>query len=125
MSKRKVTTYTLEFKQSSAKLAAESDQPVTHTARELGINSTTLHGWVKQYYPSNKSTTNTATDDTQAELKRLRKELMRVKQERDILKKAAAYFANFFSCRTNHRSINTSYNSACVILRLSLSSLFS
>ena len=94
MSNRKVTNYTLEFKQSSAKLAAETNQPVTHTAKELGVNATTLHGWVNQYYPNTKSIINTPLDDSQAELKRLRKELTKVKQERDILKKAAAYFAS-------------------------------
>ncbi len=94
MSKRKVTNYTLEFKQSSAKLAAGSEQPVTHTARELGVNATTLHGWVNQYCPTAKSAINTPLEDSQAELKRLRKENTRLKQERDILKKAAAYFAS-------------------------------
>ncbi len=44
MLKRKVTQYTEEFKRSSAKLAAESDQPVSATADELGVHPTTLHG---------------------------------------------------------------------------------
>ncbi len=81
------------FKQSSARLAAESDQPVSHTANELGVHVTTLHGWVNKYHPNNKHTVTPVTEDAQAELTRLRKELIRVKQERDILKKAAAYFA--------------------------------
>lgn len=41
MGKRKVKNYTQEFKQSSARLAAESDQPVSHTAKELGVHVTT------------------------------------------------------------------------------------
>ena len=94
MSKRKITKYTLEFKQSSAKLAAGSEQSVTHTARELGVNATTLHGWVNQYYPATKSSSNTAIADSQEELKRLKKDFTRVKQERDILKKAMAYFVS-------------------------------
>ncbi len=93
MSKRRVNSYTLEFKQSSARLAADSDQSISHTAKELGIHVTTLHGWVNRYHPNNKHTVTAVAEDAQTELKRLRKELIRVKQECDILKKAAAYFA--------------------------------
>jgi len=94
MSKRRVNSYTLEFKKSSANLAVESDQPISQTAKELGIHVTTLHGWVNKYHPSNKHSITTVSEDAQIELKRLRKELIKVKQERDILKKAAAYFAS-------------------------------
>jgi transposase-like protein len=95
MPKRQVTQYSEEFKQSSAKLAYESKHPITMTAKELGVNSTTLHGWVNKYYP-NKKTSSSLSEETglEAENKRLRKELHRVTQERDILKKATAYFAH-------------------------------
>lgn len=94
MSKRNVKRYSLEFKQSSAKLAAESDQPLSTTARELGVHEATLHGWVQRYCPSPKAAASAAESDTMSELNRLRKENIRLKQERDILKKAAAYFAS-------------------------------
>ncbi|MDF1685108.1 MAG: transposase [Legionellaceae bacterium] len=93
MSKRTVKSYSLEFKQSSAKLAHETDQPISTTARELGVNECTLHGWVKRFHPTEAEKSN-MPDDSAAELKRLRKENIRLKQERDILKKAAAYFAS-------------------------------
>lgn len=95
MTKRKVTNYTTEFKESSAKLAAESEQPILQTAKALGLNVTTLHGWVKKYHPNNKHNVSNSppADDIHAENKRLKKELSRVTQERDILKKATAYFA--------------------------------
>ena len=48
MSKRTNKSYSLEFKPSSAKLAAESDQSVSKIAKELGVHETTLYGWVKQ-----------------------------------------------------------------------------
>jgi transposase len=86
-------SYTLEFKQSSAKLAAESGQSIAQTARELGINENTLHGWVGKYYRHAKASQVDALP-LEDELKRLRKENARLKQERDILKKAAAYFAS-------------------------------
>jgi len=96
MSKNK-QVYTLEFKESSAKLAAESEQSIAQTARDLGINENTLHGWIKKYVP--KSAAGNIAKPGHApnvyeELKRLQKENARLKQERDILKKAAAYFAN-------------------------------
>lgn len=92
MSQSKAKIYSLEFKQSSAKLAAESNQSISQTAKELGVSAPALYGWISKYYPKHPATT--SVDDAQAELKRLKKELARVKQERDTLKKAAAYFAN-------------------------------
>lgn len=95
MGSRKVKNYTEEFKRSSAELAVTSEQPISQTGKELGINVTTLHGWVNKYYPNKLSRQQKSnTNDMAEELKRLKKENARLKQERDILKKAAAYFAN-------------------------------
>lgn len=44
--KKKPTRYTTEFRQSAVKLAVESDQPISQTAKELGINENTLHTWI-------------------------------------------------------------------------------
>lgn len=94
MSKRKVTQYAEEFKRSSAKLAAYSEHAISKIAEDLGVHVTTLHGWVKKYEPKANQHQQTATvDDVTKELKQLRKENIRLRQERDILKKAAAYFA--------------------------------
>ena len=96
MKKRKVKRYTEDFKRSSAKLAIESDQPISVTANNLGIAGPTLHGWMKQY-SSKAAMKNQAVlgdIDVLAELKRLKKENVRLTMERDILKKATAYFAN-------------------------------
>lgn len=94
MNKRKSPSYTEEFRLSSAKLAYESSQPISATAENLGVHETTLYGWVAKYYPnrSQRQKVEPATD-LQEELKRLRKENKRLTMERDILKKAAAYFA--------------------------------
>ena len=92
MSKRKVTNYTSEFRGNAIKLALESDRPVSQTAPNLGINHNTLHTWISKYGPpaENKSSLNEHYFD---EIKRLKKQLVQVTQERDLLKKAAAYFA--------------------------------
>jgi len=93
MGNRRVKNYTLEFKESSAKLASTSDQSISQTAKDLGININTLHGWVNKYYP-NRAVEPSSDHDLTEEVKRLRKTVVRLRQERDILKKAAAYFAS-------------------------------
>ncbi|MCP4475256.1 MAG: transposase, partial [Gammaproteobacteria bacterium] len=50
--KRKTKSYTEEFKISSAKLAIESGQSISQTARELGVNVNTLHTWIAKYFPN-------------------------------------------------------------------------
>ncbi len=94
MTKRKTTHYPSEFKESSAKLAVDADVSIAQTAENLGLNVSTLHGWVKKYYPNRQQSTKILSQDASSEeLKRLRKEISNLRQERDILKKAAAYFA--------------------------------
>ncbi len=92
MGKKRTKTYTLEFKKSSARLAATSDKPISQIADNLGVNVNTLYGWIKKYRP-NAGTRETLPADLESEVKQLRKENAHLKQERDILKKAAAYFA--------------------------------
>ena len=86
------TKYSSEFRSSAVKLATDTDQPVSVTAQNLGVNVNTLHTWIH-----NASKPNTSSSDKSEchyeEVKRLKKELSVVKQERDLLKKAAAYFA--------------------------------
>ena len=96
MRHRVTNPYSEEFKRSSAKLAAESAQPISQTAKDLGINATTLYGWVDKYHPKQPAA-KADNDLIQEELKRLRKENARLKEERTILKKAAAYFAKDIS----------------------------
>ncbi len=87
--------YSTEFRQDAAKLAVESDQPVAKTARDLGVNPNTLYTWITKYQQPDSPTTNKDSGDKHPyeELKRLRRENAQLKEDRDILKKAAAYFA--------------------------------
>jgi transposase len=97
MRNKNTKNYDLEFKQSSAKLAIQSDQPISETARNLGVNPNTLHGWIKKHGNNShrkKPVATTQIELLQQELLQSKKEISRLKQERDILKKAAAYFAN-------------------------------
>ncbi len=91
--------YTKEFKQESVNLALKSPS-ITKTAKELGIPIGTLHTWVEQL--KSKAKTNSAPTDKDTsvdvvalleENRRLHKENVVLKEEKEILKKAAAYFA--------------------------------
>jgi len=88
------SSYSSEFKQDAVKLAVESDQSVAQTARDLGVNANTLYTWITKYHPSETPSNKGAGEKhSYEELKRLRRENAQLKEERDILKKAAAYFA--------------------------------
>lgn len=85
-------TFTQEFRDEALRLIVTSGKPVTQIARELGISANTLYGW--QQHARYGHVVPVAEHETpDQEAARLRKELELVKQERDILKKAIAYFA--------------------------------
>lgn len=86
--------YTKEFKQAAIRLALTSSQPIVQTARDLGITEASLYQWVnqaKEALPSPEAGGN--EPNLMEELNRLRKENARLKEEREILKKAATFFA--------------------------------
>ena len=93
MNKRTVRHYAEEFKINSAKLASDSDKPLSRISEELGVHSTTLRGWIDKYISSKKSKSS-LNHSLEEENTKLKKENKRLKQEREILKKAAAYFAS-------------------------------
>lgn len=94
MKREKTKTYTAEFRASAVKLANESSKPVAQTARDLGVNENTLHTWINKYSrPLDQDKAVRTDDHLYEELKRLKKENARLTEERDLLKKAAAYFA--------------------------------
>ena len=83
--------YTEEFKIEAIKQVTERGYSVAEVAGRLGVTTHSLYEWIKKF---NKTAPEQATtQDQQTELRRLRAELKRVTEERDILKKAAAYFA--------------------------------
>lgn len=93
MSKTTRARYTLEFKMEAVRLV-RSGQSIAVVAKILGIAEQTLHNWVKAEARGNLAdSTSKPVSAEQMEISRLRAELARVKMERDILKKAAAYFA--------------------------------
>jgi transposase len=93
MSQPTTKKYPAEFKERAVKLAVESDQSIAQTARDLGVNENTLHTWIGKYHRAERQEQQVQDEHLYEELKRLRKENVRLKEQRDILKKAAAYFA--------------------------------
>ena len=98
---KKMRHYTEEFKQESVKLAISSPS-VSGVAKELGIPDATLHTWVQKAKRTGLQAAPAQSQDPSQpvnvgelvkENQRLHKELSRLKQEKTILKKAAAYFA--------------------------------
>jgi transposase-like protein len=83
--------YTEEFKIEAVKQITERGHSVYDVARRLGTTTHSLYAWCKKYGKGPQHAEQ--VDDQQAEIKRLRAELKRVTEERDILKKATAYFA--------------------------------
>jgi len=92
MTQRNNRTYDAEFIERAVKLAIESDSRA-QVARDLGVSKNTLYSWIRQYHQEPKVTKTVNDEHVFEELRRLRKENARLKEERDILKKAAAYFA--------------------------------
>lgn len=94
MSKRTRRKYTDEFKDEAVKLITEQGYSIAEVARNLGVNANLLGRWKKEAEePPGQSSSSGDMAAMQAELKRLRKENKQLKMEREILKKAAAFFA--------------------------------
>ncbi len=83
--------YTEEFKIQAVKHITENGYSVSDVGRRLGVTTKSLYSWLERYGDNRE--TYQQESASQAEIKRLQKELKRVTQERDILKEAAAYFA--------------------------------
>ena len=86
--------YTQEYKAEAVELVINSGRPVAEIARDLGINEGTLGNWVNKAKRDGVVKDKPLEVNERAELKELRDELRRVKMERDLLKKAAAWFAS-------------------------------
>ena len=89
--------YTKEFKIETVRLMVDQGRTARSVAKDLGLNEAMLYQWKSQLlkdgdlaFPGNGKA---AISEIEAENRRLRKELADVKQDREILKKAAAYFA--------------------------------
>jgi transposase len=88
----KTPPYSLEFRREAVRLLRSSGRSVPQLARELGCSPQSLRNWSRQLGVDD-GRSNGLTSDERDELRRLRRELRTVTEEREILKKAAAFFA--------------------------------
>jgi len=96
MSQKKRKRYDRAFKVEAVRLVREEGRSVASVARDLGIGENLLHRWKQQYVQQGDGVfvgTGNVTPE-QAELRRLRRQLVDVTEERDILKKAIAVFSD-------------------------------
>ena len=84
--------YPPEFRARAVELARASELPPSQVARDLGIDPDTLRRWLRQA-DVDAGRLQGMTTDEKAELVRLRREVALLREERDILQKATAYFA--------------------------------
>ena len=88
--------YTKEFREEAVKLVTEEKLSLPEAARRLSLPPSTIGNWVKQFKAGRLGEvgkTYRPLTEIEMELARTKKELVEVRMERDILKKAAAYFA--------------------------------
>ena len=85
--------FSAEFKDEAVRLVLEQGVSITQAASDLGIGLSTLQKWVRVHRERKEVNGQVVTEADVAELKQLRKENHRLRMERDILKKATAYFA--------------------------------
>lgn len=85
--------YTEEFKSEAVKQVAGRGYKVREVSERLGISSKSLYVWLREAKGDKGRCSLNAGEDVRQENLRLKAELKRVEEERDILKKAAAYFA--------------------------------
>ncbi len=91
-SKSKRRSFTDEFKAEAVKLVTDEGYSVAEAARNLGIHANLLRNWKQKL--SAESEQQELTEDERMEFARLKAENKRLRLERDILKKATAFFAN-------------------------------
>jgi transposase len=87
-------SYTLEFKQSAARLVREQGYSIAKAAESLGVDPGSIRDWVRKFAPeAAPAAAGAPADDLRREVERLRAENKRLTMEREILKKATAFFA--------------------------------
>ena len=93
MQKKGRIGHSVEFKREAVRLAATGQKPLAQIARELGIHLETLRNWRRQSRKAGVAEDGGALPTLEEENRQLRRENARLLEEREILKKATAFFA--------------------------------
>jgi transposase len=91
----RTSSYPAEFRQEAVRLVLHTDKTAAQVAKDLGVNPKTLGNWVRSERAGLARTAEpgSLSESEREELRRLRRENHELKLEREILRKAAAYFA--------------------------------
>lgn len=97
--KKKAQSYPESFRREAVRLADEPGRTATDVAKELGIHPGQIYNWRTQFAKISSKQFRTSegvdyTKEEKAEIRRLKKRIAELEQEKDFLKKATAYFAN-------------------------------
>jgi len=88
-----------EFRREAVELMRITDKPLARLSQDLGVSQQTLRNWRRQSQKVTEADSDSLTDNERDELKRLRRENRTLQMEREVLKKAAAFFAKESSDR--------------------------
>ncbi len=84
--------FTPEFKEEAVRQITERGYSIAEVSERLGVSAHSLYKWLRAVKPDNSGTAGTGFTDARTEILRLKAQLKRTEEERDILKKAARYF---------------------------------
>ena len=94
MERRKRRKFTAEFKADAVRLVMAGGKSITEVCKQFDLNETSLRAWIKRAETdAGRGSSDALTTAERVELVELRKRVKRVEMERDILKKATAFFA--------------------------------
>ena len=88
-----MTHYSDEFREEAVQLVLDSKSSVMQISKDIGVNIWTLREWVKKHREKSRAISPGKGETLEEENRRLKREINILRQERDLLKKAAAYFA--------------------------------
>jgi transposase len=91
--RRQRRSYTDEFRAGAVRLVLDEGKALSRVAQDLDLTASALGSWVKQARADRSNVKTGLTTEERAELAQLRRENRTLRMERDILKKAAAFFA--------------------------------
>ncbi len=92
--KKRYRKFTKEFREQAVKLVLETDRSLSAVAKELGVSRNSLGNWLRQAkIDAGTEHQGEMTSEEKQELTRLRREVKQLQMEKEILKKAAAFFA--------------------------------
>jgi transposase len=93
MTTRRYRTFDEDFKQGAVQLVTQTGKPIVQVARELGINAGTLGNWCAKTRGAGQDGT-ALSESERAELVRLRKEIVELRMQRDVLKRSVALWVS-------------------------------